>query len=846
MTALSRFFALTLSATWGILTASAQMGDIKDTGATQKPPRPEWVLPAPALSPEEALKSFRLQPGFRIEIVASDPLVKDPVAMDFDADGRLWVIELLSYMPDVDGRGESEPINRIVVLEDTNKDGRMDKSTVFMDGLGLARTIKVLKDGVLIGDPPNLWHVRDTDGDGRGDEKTALATDFSLREMNPESGANAMMWGLDNWIGGAQYGRRFRLQDGKWIESPVINRGQWGQSRDDYGRTFTNTNSDYLRVDLVPNHYQARNRNLGLRPGGRDGVVTGVYYQADANQEVWPIRPTPGVNRGYQEDTLRPNGALKKFTATGGPVIYRGDNFPAEYYGNYFTPEPAAHLIRRAILTEKDGIISGQNAYEKQEFLASTDERFRPVNLYTAPDGTLYVVDFYRGILQHRQFMTTYIRRQIIERGLEKPTRLGRIYRIVHESKKPGPAPALSQASGAELATHLAHPNGWWRETSRQLLIQRGDKSVIPAVKKLALANATSDAVRLEALWTLEGLGAIDAAVVTKTMERPDPKIRAAGIRLSEPLLARGNTKVFDAVVKHARDASREVRLQAAWSLGEAKPAARDEVLADLLRKDATTLFMIPAVVSSLAGREFATLERLAASPAWRESHAGFAEVFEVLAGTIANQGNPQRMDRLYQMLREARQPKWQRLALLKGLRGSGPIKVAAFPRELEITAQSAEPDIAKGASELLSRAVWPGKFGTGPRPLTAAEKEQFEVGRKNYQTICAACHGQDGQGLPSIGVPLVNSPFVLGSVDNLARIVLKGKTGKNPAPMPPLEMLPNETLASALTYIRRSWGHEASAVSVGTISEMRRNIIVRGQPYTEKELEELSPAESN
>ncbi len=844
---LRRRFLFATATLLGAISVSAQMGDQSDrAGSVQKPPPPEWNLPAPMLTPEEAIKSFHVQPGFRVEVVASEPLINDPVALDFDADGRLWVVEMRSYMPDADGRGEQAKVNRVVVLEDTDGDGRMDKRTVFMDGLGLVRAIKVLQHGVLVGEPPNLWFARDTDGDGKADEKVSLAKDFSLPEMNPEGGPNALLWGLDNWIIGSGYERRFRWQNGKWIDTPVANRGQWGQGMDDYGRTFTNSNSDYLRGDMIPNYYPARNPNL-IMPSRRDGAPgSGVNYQVDSNQEVWPIRPNPGTNRGYQQGQLRQDGSLRQFTATCGPTIYRGDNFPAEFYGNYFAAEPAANIVRRSILTEKDGILSGRNAYEGKEFLASTDERFRPVNTYTAPDGTLYVVDLYRGILQHRQFMTSYLRKQIVERGLEKPVALGRIYRIVHESKKPGPQPRLAQASPAQLVETLSHPNGWWRNTAQRLLVERGDKSVTADLRRLAVAPKASAPVRLHALWTLEGLGALDPETLAQVIEDPAPKLRAAAIRLSEPALAAADAGAIERVGKHAGDAAREVRLQVALSLGETTAPARDALLTDLLRRDVESPFFIPAVVSGLAGRELAFIERLAAAPDWRESRKGYTNVFEALAGAVARSGDTEKLNRLFSLIRTDGETTWQRLALLNGVRFSGVRKIAALPAELEAATKSTEEEVAQGAGELMSRLVWPGKFGTGPAPLTAVEKQLLAKGKTAYETICAACHQLNGRGLAGVAAPLVDSPWVLGSEQILARIVLKGKTGKTAATMPPLEMLSDETLASALTYIRRSWGHEAAPVPTTTISQMRRAIIVRGDPYTEKELQELASAKAD
>lgn len=823
----------------------AQMGDQRDSkGQVQGPPPKEWnIPPAPVLKPEDALKTFRLQPGFRIELVASEPLVEEPVAMDIDPDGRLWVVEMRSYMPDVDGKGEIEPINRIVVLEDTDKDGRMDKRTVYMDGLHLPRLVKVLEHGVIVAEPPNLWYTRDTNGDGKADEKIAIATDYSVRETNPEGGGNGLLWGMDNWLVSSSYGRRFRLKDGKWISSNVVSRGQWGQAMDDFGRTFTNSNSDYLRSDLVPLHYHARNPNLNLTNARQENRGSGVNHLVDANQEVWPARVTAGVNRGYWEGQLRKNGTLKDFTAACGPLIYRGDNFPAEFYGNYFSTEPSAHVIRRSLLTEQDGIVSGRNAYaeKEEEFLASTDERFRPVNLYTAPDGTMYVVDLYRGILQHRQFMTSYLRKQIVERGLDKGTRLGRIYRIVHESKKPGPPPNLSKATSAQLVEQLTHPNGWWRDTARRMLVERADKSVAPALRRQALSPTATVPTRLQALWILEGIDSLDAEMLSNVMDDQAPKLRAAAVRLSEPMLNSGNRSLVEKVAAKVRDPAREVRWQVAFSLGEAPATTRESALAALLLADADTPFVIPAVISSLAGSELTFLERLASSADWSDAKPGLANVFEGLAASVLQEGKAENVERLFQILNKEAQPKWQRTALITGMRSTSVRKLPAFPRGLEVASKSSDPQIAKGAGELFARFDWPEKHPGGPRPLTVAEKELFDHGSTVYTFVCSACHQPNGRGIDGLSLPLVNSKWVLGDEGALARIVLKGKTGHFPTPMPALEMMADRDLAAALTFIRRTWGHEATPITAALIGDIRRLVIIRGTAYTDDELDKIS-----
>jgi mono/diheme cytochrome c family protein/glucose/arabinose dehydrogenase len=814
------------------------MGDGRDT--EQAPPPAEWSIPAPVRTPEEALKTFRLQPGFRIELVAAEPLVEAPVALDFDADGRLWVVEMRSFMPDADGTGELAPINRIVVLDDTDDDGRMDRRTVYMDGLHLPRLVKVLRSGVVVAEPPNLWFTRDTDGDGVADEKTALASDFSVQEANPEVGGNGMLWGLDNWLIASTYNRRFRFQDGAWISSPVVSRGQWGQSMDDYGRLFTNSNSDYMRADLVPPHYPARNP----RATWSSQLPSGVNYQLDANQELWPIRVTPGVNRGYQKGALRPEGTLRNFTSVCGPLIYRGDNFPGEYYGNYFAAEPAAHVIRRSLITEQNGVLSGRSAYDGEEFLGSTDERFRPVNLYTAPDGSLYVVDMYRGILQHRQFMTTYLRRQIVERRLDEGGTFGRIYRVVRDDKPAGPRPSLSRAAPAELVAHLSHPNGWWRDTARRLLVEIGDSSVAPRLRDLATSLTTTAAIRLQAVWTLEGLGTLDAGTLAAMMADRDPKLRAAAVRLSEPMVRARQSEIIERVVARAADPSRDVRLQVMLSLAEAPPEVRDSVLAALARKDAGAPFVIPAIVSSLAGGELAFLERLAADPAWRDARAGDAQLVEALAAAILRSGEAPQVSRLLELVRLDTEPTWRRLALLNGMQASGVRRIPVLPRDLEAAAADPNADVAEGARALLAHLDWPGRTLDGPPPLTAAEQQRFERGRTVYASTCAACHQLDGRGIDGLAPPLVDSPWVVGAERSLARIALKGKAGTFAAPMPPLETMSDADLAAALTYVRRSWGHDASALVPGLFSTMRREITLRSRPYTAEELNALAAQE--
>jgi hypothetical protein len=448
--------------------------------------------------------------------------------------------------------------------------------------------------------------MRDTNGDLRMDTKELVTSQYGRFEGDPQNNANGFYWGLDNRMYTAgQSDIQLRLKDGVFEVQKTLQRGEWGVSQDDGGRTYRNTNESALHVDLVPTFYYARNPNLMRTRGSYERL-------ADENSDlnvVWPVRPNPGTNRAYQTGIDREDGSLAKFTSVCAPLVYRGDRLPADLYGNVFVAEPAANLVSRIVLTDDGSGIRARKAYERGEFLASTDERFRPVYLSNAPDGTIYIADMYRGIIEHRISITMYLRDQIFARKLDQPTGYGRIYRVVHESTRRDTSRSLAQASPAQLVELLAHPNGWRRDTAQRLLVERGGRSVVPAL--IALAEGASDSrTRLHALWILDGIDAIQPPTVVKALEDSARDVRVSAIRIAERWLGESGP-MRAAVLKRMDDADWAVHQQLAASLGAFPPGARETAAVALLERYASDPVVMDAALSGLRGSEAIVLDHL-------------------------------------------------------------------------------------------------------------------------------------------------------------------------------------------------------------------------------------------
>lgn len=826
------------------------------------------VPPSPPLSPEEALGTFRVAPGFRLELVAAEPMVIHPIFFEFDPEGRIWVVEFQGYMRDLEGRGEADPICRVVVLEDTTGDGRADRSTVFLDGLVMPRTLAFVKGGVLVAEPPHLWYCRDLDGDLRADTKELVGS--YGRAGNPQHTANGLAYGLDNWLHSADWQRRHRFVDGRVVEEPVLYRGQFGVSFDEAGRFVTCRESSPAEMDFLPEEYLRRHPALvrswqRARDPARFGIAVPIGRAAN---ECFPIRPTPGITLGALE--LRDDGTLRTYTIVAGTGVYLGDQFPDDAYGNIFVPEAGGHLIGR--LRVSGGLAPRAERYYPagQEILASTDERFRPMSIRTGPDGALYFADMYKGIIEHVIFMAPYIADQMKARGLTEGNDMGRIYRLV-STEKPvrRTPPRLGGAPAAELAQHLSHSNGWWRITAQRLLVERGDASVVPALRQRARApgdaGGRSHAGRLHALWTLEGLGALDWDTVLAAAEDPHEFVRAAALRLGERLLAReGDSGASRPYLRRleaaASDPSDVVRLQAALSLGAWSAPEAGRVMARLVDENDPPLFRT-AVLSGLAGREGRFLDRLLQEePSWRDESERRRRFLREFAEMIFDSREAGLLGRVLDTAAEQQGAvAWRGQALIEGVLAAAPpdlsaARAVALEREpplipaLLAAADRAAREQGRRLAELFT---WPGRTGTGwerwnAGPLTAEQESLFQEGREHYTQLCAPCHQPHGGGLANVAPPLNGTERVAGPPERLVRIILHGLYG-------PLEVagtqwnhhmpgfaeagLDDRAAAAVLTYVRRAWDNLADPVEPALAAAVRQATADRQLPWTAAEL---------
>lgn len=530
---------------------------LTDNNTIYKKPPMDTDPAAPSLSPVQSMGKMYLPEGYSLELVASEPMIEEPIDIAWDADGKMYVAEFLTYMQDINGTNENEPWSRISVLEDTNGDGKMDKKTVFIDSLILPRLLLPLDNRVIIGETysNNFWSYRDTDGDRVADEKVLIFENDEIFKGNLEHQSANLTWNIDNWLYLSKDPFRYKWQEGKLIIDTLLDAptGQYGLTQDETGKMY------YSRAggEVVALGFQQHPIYGNLEMKGR---------WADDFEQPWPIIGTPDVQGG--KIRLRPDNTLNKFTAVSGQEIFLGDRLPL--YGDLFVPEPVGRLIRRAKVSNIDGKIVLSNPYDKAEFMASTDPNFRPVRVATGPDGCLYVVDMYRGIIQEGNWTRegSFLRPEIERRNLDKNIGKGRIYRVVYKGVQPAKVEKMLSLSSKELLPFLAHPNGWYRMTAQKLLVLRQDKTIVPDLLKVLKSNSKGNAKRdegirrLHALWTLEGLGELSQSDIISKTKDTDYRVSCAAIRLCEQYLKAGDQSVFASIKALKNHPSKDVLIQ--------------------------------------------------------------------------------------------------------------------------------------------------------------------------------------------------------------------------------------------------------------------------------------------
>lgn len=723
----------------------------------------EQFATSPTLDANTAISHMKYDQGLEVQLVAAEPMVVAPVAMTFDERGRMWVVEMTGFMPDTVGTGEDKPDGKIVILEDTTGDGVMDKRTVFLDSLVLPRAVCLIENGVLVATPPQLWFI-ENNNDKPG--KRTLVDDQYAAGGNVEHQPNGLLRAMDNWIYNAKSDRRYRKAGNKWLKETTHFRGQWGITQDNQGRVYYNNNSENLLGDYFPPGLGGANPQQQNAAGFDERIVP--------DNRTYPIHPTPGVNRGYMKGTLDDSLRLVNFTAACGPLIYRGNLLPATYQGNAFVAEPSANLIKRNILSDSSYVVKGVQAYQGKEFLASTDERFRPVDLKTGPDGALYIADMYRGILQHKTYITGYLKNEVKMRSLTQPLNCGRIYRVVPAGKQAA-KPAVPN-SPAALTEQLKSPNGAQRDKAQQLIIDQQLVALAPALRDL-LVNGHDPVIQTHALWTLEGLQQLTIEDINGVWKASDAALKIQALAALPAVLNGSNIKAATVALDSLSD---------------------NPYLAPVVA------YLLPVVTK---------LDKANGSKLENKMIKAYAPNRYVAAALVNNATN-----------REA--------ALLKQVIAWNPDTTLVLRRQLEAVLKNAENKaFAKKMEEL--RKTLPrgykifntvcqtchGKHGEGIASMAPPLNESNWVNGNKKAFISIVLYGLTGP--VEVHGKLYKAPEINGDMPGIG-----GSDEFNDA-----------DIAQLLTFLRSAWKNKADKVSAADIQQVRKQFNGRQKPFTAAEL---------
>lgn len=602
----------------------------------------------PLLSGPQSLAHIELTEGFEVQLVASEPLIRDPVAFDWGPDGRLWVAEMADYPFNRDG--SQRPGGRIQVLEDRDGDGVYDHATLFADGLSTPTGLLLWRGGLLVTACPDILYLEDTNGDGRADRIEKLYSGFA--EGNQQHRVNGLAWGLDNWIyvangdsGGRVVshrtgeaidirGRDLRIRPDSGQLEVQAGQTQFGRNRDDWGDWFSCNNPNPIFHFVLEEHYLRRNPHV-VPPEIKRNILVG-------GTDLFPIGPIIS----HCDPIHRPLGASPHFTAACSTIVYRDELFGPDYHGVTFTSDPVYNLVHARRL-EPDGVSfrSHRLLPEGQEFFRSSDPWSRPTMLQVGPDGGLYIADMVREVIEHPEWIDPKLRTEI---DMHSGDSFGRIYRVVPSGSRRRAVPDLGRMTPVQLVEHLDSASGWQRDLVHRLLVWKADPSVVPSLEALAGSDADPRS-RLQALAILDGLEALSPALLALIWDDAHPQLRRHAIRLSESLLtsdpdlaaqvdagweARYRTRLHDP--------SPVVRVQLAYSLGGIDTPWAAELLATLALRDQHDPIILAAIISSLRPGNIAeALERLVAEPPATQQLIG------QLLAISCRMGVPESLDRL-------------------------------------------------------------------------------------------------------------------------------------------------------------------------------------------------------
>ena len=565
-----RFFlpaALTLALA---LSAQAQKGDRKDEknkGLMDRDVVPDDKVPKVSLlTPQEALADLKAPAGVKLSIAAAEPLVVMPVAAQFDARGRLWVVQMPTYMLDVDGKDEEKPSEGIVCLEDLDGDGVFEKKTVIVSNAKVARAVLPFNDGILWADADSLYFL-EINPDLKPGKQTVVDPDYA-KGGSLEHKPNGLLMHQDGWIYSAKCDNRYRrTADGKWLKEKSEFRGQFGISSDPFGRLVTNSNGEFGSMEAL-----APNTLLG------SPYLKKNWPAVSFGGACKPRRVTPGINRAYQPGGLNDEGKMKNATSASGPTFIYSEGM-GEWQG-LFTPEPAGYLVKFIRIEEDDkGKPNGVPPIKDTEFITATDELFRPVNCVAAPDGSLIILDMHMGILQHREFVTSYLRRYILKHGLDKFTGFGRLFRVSDEKAKLDKRrPALDTASSADLVKELGNSNAWWADMARRQIGERQLMDAVPTLKAL-LASDASDRAKVQAVWALAGLKQLDTAALKAALAAKSPAARMSILLAAQQTKPEADLVAVLTQHQPANEVEAAALARCAASLGQPAWPALDAVL---------------------------------------------------------------------------------------------------------------------------------------------------------------------------------------------------------------------------------------------------------------------------